>query len=791
MIMKTKPVLVRRIYTLAALAAAGAASVAPVRGQTSVESAALQEVTVTARKREERLLDVPVAVTAVSAERIEAQSIVSLDDVTYAVPNLSITGGGTDAGGTGNGIIFIRGIGQVDYANSIDPGVGTYIDGVYLGRAVGGNLDLPDVQQIEVLRGPQGTLFGKNTMGGAINVTTKRPSFTNRGSFAVTFGEDDRLDFEAEGDLKLSDAVAARLAAVYRSQDGFVERFYGGDAIGEEETLVVRGKLEFRPSETLSVLFTADYTDVGGSLAKVPRIFDPLLVGDNLGFLWNDVPPAFVADFFDDGIPNGSSPPIPGLPTVPFSVLQGERISPANDRNTLRRTGAAGDRINDYQIWGGALRIEKELGAATLRSITAFRGLDSTVGGDEDGQRANISFALWNDEQEQASQELNLFGTAAEGKLDWLLGAYYFDESADADQTINQNLPWFMVNITFGTDVQSYAGFAEGTWRFNEQWSAVAGLRYTSEDKDFYARNPCSPMMLLAPAICPGGFLIPLTEVSESWSSVDPRVGVQFRPTSDWLLYATYATGFKSGGFNARPGTPAEARQPFDMEELESFEIGAKGSFADGRAVASLAAFTYQYDQLQMVISGLTNTVPRTAISVVGNLGDASVWGFEGELTVRATDRLLLNAAAGYTQAEYDSLDPTVLNLINSSGSRAVSLDNDLPRTPELTANVGIEYIQPLAASSRLSWRVDYAWVDDQFNDVQNFREAMTPAHDNVNARLSYSRGDRWQLALYGKNLTDEEYISNAFWVQGGQGSLIFIVPNEPREIGLSLRVSF
>lgn len=754
--------------------------------QASAANTVLEEVTVTARKREERLLDVPVAVTAVSGARIEAESIASLEDVTYAVPNLSISGGGTDAGGTGFGIVYVRGIGQIDYANSIDPGVGTYVDGVYLGRAVGGNLDLPDIEQVEVLRGPQGTLFGKNTMGGAVSVTTRRPSFKNSGSLALTYGEDNRMDAEFEGDLALSETVAAHVAGVYRSQDGYVHRYYGGDPIGAEDTVVARAKLEFRPSESFDALLSFDYTNSGGTSAKTVRLFDPFAVGDQLGVLWNEVPAAYVVDLFDNGAIDGSSPPIPGLPVVPYSVVEGERIGPQNDFNNLRTNAGAGPFKNDFESWGASLHLEWGLGSATLRSISAYRTLDSIVGGDQDGQQANVSVAYWGDKQNQISQEFNLFGSTS--SLDWLVGLYYFGEDADASQEIRQNLPWFMVDILFGTETKSYAGFAEGTWHINDRWSAVAGARYTSEDKDFYAEQLCYPGMILP---CPGGVFLPRTTTSDSWSSVDPRIGLQFRPTSDWLLYAQYSTGFKSGGFNARPASIAQAQQPFDMEQLEAFEIGAKGSFAGGRAIVSLAAYTYNYDNLQMVISGISPT-SGTAVAVVGNLGDASIWGAEAELTVQPVPRLLLNAAVGYTKAKYDSLDPAVQELITAVGSPAVTLDNKLPRTPKLTANAGIEYTMPVGASGgTLGWRFDYAWVDDQFNDIQNFREAMTPSHSNLNARLTYHHADRWQVALYGRNLTDEKYVANAFWPQGGQASVLFLVPNEPREVGVTLKLNF
>lgn len=747
--------------------------------------ASLEEIVVTARKREERLLDVPVAVTAVGAEQIEAHSIAALDDITYVVPNLSITRGGTDAGGTGFSVIYVRGIGQVDYANSIDPGVGTYFDGVYLGRSVGGNFDLPDVQQVEVLRGPQGTLFGKNTMGGAINVTTKRPTFENDLSLAVTYGEDNRLDGEIEADVKLTDTLAARAVAAYRSQDGYLERYYGGDALGEEDTFVGRVKLEYRPSETLNVLLSLDHTSAGGSSGKTVKLFDPFAVGDQLGILWNDVPPAFVADLFDDGAINGSSPPIPGLPTVPYSVLEGERIGPQNDFNDLRTNASTGPLSNDFESFGAALRVEWELGGATLRSITAHRELDSRVGGDQDGQSANASVAYWGDEQSQFSQELNLYGST--DRIDWLAGLYYFSEDADAAQDVRQNLPWFMVDLLFGTKTESYAGFAEATWRFADRWSLVGGVRHTSEDKDFYAHQACQPGMLLP---CVNGDFLPYTTTSDSWSSTDPRLGLQFRPNDDWLLYVQYSTGFKSGGFNARPSNPADARRSFDMEELAAWEIGAKGTFAGGKAVVSLAAFTYDYSDLQMVIAGI-NPTSGTAVAVVGNLGDASIEGAEAELTWQPIPRLLFNAAVGYTRASYDSLDPAVLDVITSVGSPAVSLDSDLPRTPELTWNAGIEYGWPVGAAGDFSARLDYAWVDEQYNDIQNFREAMTPGHENVNARITYRHGERWEAALYARNLTDEEYVANAFWPQGGQASVLFLIPNEPREVGLTFKLKF
>lgn len=748
--------------------------------QQAADSGTLGEITVTARKREERLLDVPIAVTAISAERLTAESMGRLQDVTQAVPNLSITSGGTDAGGNDFGIVFIRGIGQIDYANSIDPGVGTYVDGVYLGRAVGGNLDLPDVQDVEVLRGPQGTLFGKNTMGGAINVTTRRPSFTDRASVALTIGEYNRVDEELDADVKFSDRVAMHADFVHRHHDGFIERYYGGDALGADDRWIGRVKLEIRVDETLNILLSGDFTSSHGSNPKISRIFDPLQVGDTLGNLWNNVPPAAASAIF-------GTPPVPGLPTVPESVLQGESISPANDHNTLRQTGAVGPEPSDLNIGGGALRIEKQFSGLTVRSISGYRTIDSLVGGDQDGQRADISYAIWRDEQHQISEELNLFGTAFSNKLDWLAGGYYFNEKAGSHQTIDQDLPWFMVDILFGTRTNSYAGFGEGTWHFDDRWSLVAGVRYTTEKKDFYAFQPCLAGMLLP---CPGGVFLPYTTAADSWSSTDPRVSLQFRPAGNWLTYATFSTGFKSGGFNARPADQAAARQPFDMERLHAIELGAKGSFADGRGTLALAAFKYNYDNLQMVVSGL-NPATGTPVAVVGNLGDATLWGGEAEITFRPVRAFEIDATAGYTHARYESLDPAVLALITAFNSPAVTLEKKLPRTPLFTGNLGGQYTLALNGPDSLSFRVDYSYVDKQYNDIQNFEQAASPAHFNVNTRISYSHGDRWEVALFARNLTNEAYVANAFWPAGGNSADLFLIPNEPRQIGGTLRVNF
>ncbi len=737
-------------------------------------SSSIGEVVVTARKREESLIETPVAVTVFSADAIQAQSIANLSDIGNATPNVSFTTGNNDAGAAGSAVIFIRGIGQNDYANSTDPGVGTYIDGVYIGRAIGGLLDLPDVAQVEVLRGPQGTLFGKNTMGGAINITTTRPGQANGGAVAITAGEDNRLNADVEGDLRMSDKVGFRGVLSYRSQDGFVERLNGGDAIGAEERLIARVKAEFQPTDALNILLSADYTNDTSTSARVASRINPNSAR---------------ASFWNDGAVLGPCP----ICVIPaFSVAAGERID-SRFAGTLRTTNANGSYDNDYDGGGVSARVDYGISdALTLRSITAHRTFDSVADADQDGQRIDFAQQSFDDVQHQISQEFNLISTG--DRFDWIFGVYYFGEDAKASQEINLAYPIIALQNNFSTETQSKAVFGEGTYRFSDQWSLTAGLRYTKDEKDYEITTLCRPDILPSVIImCTNGDYLPRTTRSADWDTLDPRVILQFQPTETSLIYASYSTGFKSGGFNARPSTASQVG-PYDPETVDSYEIGAKTSAMDGRLLLSGAAFFYNYEDYQVTVSGTTPA--NLPVAVVGNVGTAEVFGVEGEVLARPTDYLTLNAGFGYTNAEYSELSPSLtafFDSINAPASSRITLDDELPKTPKWTVNAGAEFRTPVGgAGAELRWRADWSWVDDQFSEARNFTETRSPAHHNLNGRITYVPANAgWTLALYGKNITDEEYIVNGFYPDGGNGAQVLVTPNEPREIGVQLRYEF
>jgi iron complex outermembrane receptor protein len=751
----------------------GMAMSSPAQAQSGdAQAGESEEIVVNARRREESLLDTPVAVTALPAAALDARGATDLADVANSVPNASFGGGAGDSG-IGSAIIFIRGVGQTDYANSADPGVGTYIDGVYLGRTIGGVMELGDIDQVEVLRGPQGTLFGKNTIGGAINIITRRPGDNTRGSLAVTVGEDNRLNFDGEADFRLSPSIGARLAISSRNQDGFVRRLNGGDATGEEEAIIGRASVLLEPNNQLEVLLSADYSDIGGS---TPRVVTNINPGSFLAALWN----TNLGGFGPPPLGNG------------FADDFGQAIDPSFATTDLRSTNATGSFDNSYEGGGVSLRVEYSLSPNTLlRSITAYRGFDAFSESDQDGQSLDWGFVRYADEQSQVSQEFNLIGST--DRLDWIVGAYYFTEDASAVQDIDLAAPIILFVNNFATETVSYAAFGEATWRFNDWLSASIGARYTHEEKDFDASTRCQDgapdfLGLCATTISGVNYYLPPTQVSEAWDSIDPRLGVQIRPNDNTLLYASYSTGFKSGGFNARADTPNQVL-PYDPEDVQSYEIGYRGSFDQNRLQLSATAFLYDYRDFQVTYTG-SDTV-GVAIGFADNVGAAEIRGLELEAVVRPVRNFAVNAALGYIDSEITELDDDFVNRVLLATGVLVTTDNELPRTPELTFNLGAELTTRFGDGDIL-WRVDGTFVDDQFSEIQNFESTASPAHTNLNARIAYTPdSERWSLAFYGRNLTDEVYAVNGFLPNGGNGVQTLVIPNEPREIGVQLRVNF
>lgn len=758
----------------------------------------LDEVRVTARRRSEDLQDTPVAVTALSGEALDVRAVRSLDALTQFVPNLQFDGAAPLSGAAYNATIFIRGVGQNDFAIFSDPGVAIYLDGVYLGRSIGGVIDLVDVAQIEVLRGPQGTLFGRNTIGGAVLLKSHEPEAALGGSFAIGVGSLERRDIRATLNVPIDDAFLARVSAASLRRDGYAKRLSDGQQMGDKDATIARAQLAWQPSADLKARLTLDTTRIRQGSAPLTLI-DVAASGTPFLNLYNSL----VAPTLGVRAPDGS--------TI---------VSRAWLTDDIDTTHAAGTSINDLDSDGIALTLDARVGEAALRSITAWRRLDAQFARDGDNTPFTFRETYNNDRQEQFSQELQWSGSHDVLRLDWVGGLYFFQESAsergrallasglfdalealdlDAEGTWcglaganprpvascpaslrfggrafrdNNVLADLDVDLLTRVRNRSVAIFGQGTHRLADRWSVTAGVRWTRDEKAIALahRRRASDVYIVGSANA-------LQRFSASASELTPKLGIEWQASSDVLFYASYARGFKSGGFNGRPLVNSEEVSPYDPEIVDSFELGAKTRWFDGRMVANAAFFNNEYRDMQLSI----NATPQ---NFVRNAGAARITGFELEVAARLTRGLDLNLAAGYLDGSYTKLDAQLATL-----QPPLTADKELVKAPRWTGSAGLQYEWRVAAGS-FTVRGDYIYRSRIYHDVFNDARLTQPPFDIVNAYASYmTPGERWEVSLFGTNLTSERYrISGNSSVGMGLAESTFAAP---REIGAMLRMRF
>jgi len=706
----------------------------------------IEEVVVTARRREERLQEVPLSIAAFSAAEIEAKSLVSLRDVGQFTTNFSFYNQG-QAGNSG-AVVYIRGIGQSDPNIFWDPGVGIYLDGVFMGRMQGVDLSLLDLERIEVLRGPQGTLFGKNTIGGAVSLVTTKPGDELSGYAEATVGSYDRLDGRFSVDIPISEGFAMKLAGSSQNRDGFGKRldWFTGDQIdemGDVDRLNGRAAFNWTPSENVGVLFSLDSAKIRefGAVREVILFTEPPLAGLMNMF----VDPQYNADNF------------------------------ATDRYST--SYASNSNANELDAWGASLIVDWGLAKVDFKSITSYRENESVNGTDPDGSFYNLIDLIQDVDQDQFSQEFQLSGLSFGDKLDWVAGLYYFEESAFSDEKLlvyRELLDIISLDISFErliwVDNKSYAAFGQGTYNVNEKLGLTGGLRYTYEDKAVGRAQLRQET---------GSILVPFSATGETYSDVTPRLSIDYKWSTRLMTYASFAGGYKSGGINGGATSDA-AFVPFDPEYVWTYELGLRSESADQRLRFNASLFYSDYEDIQFtVIRGDPDT--GQPITVVDNAAKARIKGFEMEFMAVPTPRLLLSAALGYIDAEYTELEEGL----------PISTDTKFVKTPEWSGTISAQYTVPLASGARFDGRIDWAYKSDIEHDQLNSPVGLQEAYGLLNARLSYTSVDnKWSLSLFGTNLTDERYIMAATDLSN---TLAFgeVQWARPSEWGVSFRYNF
>ncbi len=741
------------------------------------ESAAaqLEEIVVTARKRVESLQETPVSVTAFTADELESLSVSNLAGLGNFTPNMTVTYSQGNSGGSNFGAT-IRGVGQFDFLITTDPGVGVYLDGVYLGRTTGAVLDLLDVERIEVSRGPQGTLFGKNTIGGAINVVTKPPGEEPEGEIGITAGRYNRFDYRATVSGPIGDdRLRGRLSVARNDRDGFVKRTEDGQELGSIDQWVGRGSLEWLPSENLQISLAVDHTRQRSD--SQPMLLAEINPTASLLGLWNGL----VAD---------------PQPITPADV---------NLTNGFYRTRQTGPNRDDLDITGLAATIEWQVAGTTIRSITGYRDMEANFARDGDNTPAQYTHTSNVVNQDQISQELQWFGTSFADRLDWLFGFYYYDEQAsDANRprlasglfTALESLPgqlsgapcmppWMApgcpgnpinvlldldLNIFTSQDVTSYAGFGTLNYRFAEQFTLNLGMRWTYEEKDFFVRNIREAS---------GVPVLPGNNASDDWSEPSWQVGVDYRPNEDVMFYVSASHGFKSGGFNGRPTTEG-AVDSYDPEELDSYEIGFKSELWDNRLRLNGAFFYNDYTDIQLLVRTIDPN-SSTFISLLQNAAEATIRGFELESAAMLTDQFTLGLSIGYLDDEYD----------DTGGAIGITKDSQLFHAPEWSVVVSAQYDWLLGGYGHVVMRGDYSYSDSYYQDAVNTESIRQDSFGLLNLRVDYWRpDDRVGIAAFITNVTDRKHI-----VAGGAALDSFgeaeYVPGRPREWGVGLVFRF
>jgi len=777
----------RRAGCLAACVSALVPGAIAAQEQAGQSSIGIQEVVVTARKVEESIQDTPVAVSAFSNNDLKVRGALDVTDVAKASPNVTIDSGASFSGSSATPVVFIRGIGQQDFVITSDPAVGVYLDGVYIARTVGSLLDLVDIERVEVLRGPQGTLFGRNSIGGAVSVISKKPEPGFSGSVEATAGEDDWYEGRAILNVPISDTLLTRVSAMGRTRDGFVDAVnYDSFKLGGRELWGVRGQARWLPSDDITFDVSVDYQQDRSGPAP-----------------WRTV------SFGNGSLPNGT-----GVFANFFNAATGDPtcLTDAGVRNNPTCAGPVhllSDKFESNSLWvdleGNQVEPEQELDVVGVsfdfkwalpfgdfQSITAYRAFDATFNNDLDGLPLLVFHNInENFDNEQMSQELQLTGSSFAGRLDWVTGLYLFHEEGEENVTILAagippgvpnpfpRAPRFLGDSR-KINNNSYAAFAQGTLHlFDDRLHVTGGLRFTKDEKTFTFQQDV------------GGNFGRRVSGFQEVDKLNPLISGAFDITDNIMVYVSYSEGFRDGGFPARATGVTDTILSFDPEEVSVIEGGVKSSWLDERVRMNLAVFNTDYTDYQVSATD-PNAPPELRASGVSNIPSVTIQGVEVEASALVTESLRLDLTLGYLDDEIDDTGGELFsgNLPPSPVAFPLTTDSSLPFTPEWTWDLGASYSHFLPNGGELLLRGDWIYTDEQFFGIENLPEQFQDAYSQVNASLTYRHpGDRWEAVLGATNLTDEVWSTTAIFSL--PGSSFTRTVSRPRTVYGTVRFYF
>jgi iron complex outermembrane recepter protein len=808
-----------------ALMMSGGGMVHAQQAEQTQDTNQLEEVIVTAQFRSENLQETPLAITAITGDMLEARSQTSIYEVSRQAPSVFLA---PQAQANGSGLIaYIRGVGQTDFNFALEPGVGLYVDDVYLPTLTGSLLDLLDLERVEILRGPQGTLSGRNSIGGAIKLFSRKAE-GHGGNLSLTYGSFDRVDVRASGDFTLAeDKLFMRVSGVSKNRDGYVERMDYGcmnpgsgvptirlsqgcklGTLGGISYAAGRMNLRWLPSDSLEVNFNADVTNDSSEagadvLRRAVQLQNPAAPPPpNTRYIW-----------VDDGDPNT-------IPTVPLDcrfVPYGKNSCDPNSGDPYRSystfvdsTAPTGQRpfkpvvvpvVQQLDQYGMSANIDWTINDSfSLKSISAWRKYDSSWAQDVDNSPAASQQLLQSLRHWAWSQELRLNGSFGES-FDFTAGAYYFKQDGTLEARVDLN--YAGIDFIHGPDPtpsDSKALFLHGVFHFTDALSLSAGARYTEDEKSYtYHRHnpdgtvpaPCTgfPFAPTQPPNCvfwdpvAGRSLDGYTPPSFTSEQFDWRVALDYQFTDDVMAYVNVSTGYKGGGINPRPFYLSQVLG-FEPETLTTYEIGFKSDFADNRVRVNLAAFFNQYEDiiLRLNVCPTEIVAQRTPCQLPANVGSADVKGVELEANMLLGAGFSLDFAGSWMDFKYTETDFARTGIPDTFVT---------PYTPEVKGNIGLQWETPFAGDHTFVARVDYSYLDQVYGDAFNNPYNHIPSAALGNLRLTW-RGpeSKWEASAEVQNVTDELFYlaTNDYSASAGTSSFS---PGLPRTWALTVKRTF
>ncbi len=721
------------------------------RGKEGTSNQTIEEMIVTAQKRQQSVQDVPIAISALSADMMERRGIESPEDIQFSTPNLNL---GQQAGnGYSNVVATIRGVGTVNAL--LDPGVPMHIDGHYIQATAFLGRDLLDVERVEVLRGPQGTLYGRNAIGGSINVITKRPTDEFEGKFSLDVGNYDKRLVTGVLNVPLSDKLRARIAVSDEKRDGYTKNVSGmaDEDLDNSNYTYVRGSVEYDLTDNVQVYMSAYSYDADFRTLPFRRINPYPVLGEG-------------ADVFAQFLIDNGSGPNPTA-TDPFAVSLNEKMG-----MTDTAEGASLDvfwNLDDFQI----------------AYLASYNDSATHRYGDLDGSFA-VTFSnnarMLN---ETFSQELQ-FISDGDGRLKWQSGLYYYRQKSsapasgryeDLDILIpSWGIPYYVFTENYPATVTSYGVYGQFEYSITDQLELVVGGRFTQDKKEQ------TGMLGLNFATGTDELIFSSVMLDDSWAQFTYRAGFNYYMTDEAMFYVNYATGYRAGG--------VFIVTTYEPEYVNVIESGLKSQWLEQRLQLNAAAFYSSYEDKQEIVQVLKPDGELSPGGKVANVPNTKIYGLEAELTVLVSSDFSLNGALTWQESMYDGL--TIADAVSPTGFQDIT-GNRLANSATWRLYLGGEYNWSLGSSGNISARLDVSYVGDQEGTIFNHIQSRIPSYYRTNGRIRWENTDGdWRAEFYVQNLLDEaSLVGKAYVYWPGAGSPIYGSYLPPRTYGFKLTHNF